>query len=254
MRNPLIALVLLLGCAFVLYQFVPDPDADPAVVTNERTVAPAQSESPKKSALQATGPRVIAPVQFAQPFAEQANNLERIAPRQPLTPPKPVDTSPRPTLLHRPTVVAAGMVSYKQGSLTFEDIDPVKPEEICNGPSGVPWPCGIIARTAFRNFLRGRALSCVVPQGHWENVIVANCLVGKQDPAAWLVSHGWSRASKNSTYGPMHTKARDQSKGVYGGDPRQPLDLIDSQIEPSAGLDGEDGVVSPETDSPIAPL
>ncbi len=254
MRNTLITLVFILVGAIVLYQFVPDRDAGPVAGPSEKTDAPEPPEPLKQNTVQKTGPRVIAPVQFAQPFAEHASQLERIEPRQPLTPPTPVDTTPRATLLHRPKVVAAGMVSYKQGVLTFEDIDPVRPEEMCDGPTGDPWPCGIIARTAFRNFLRGRALACVVSQGQWDDGVVASCLVGKQDPAAWLVSHGWSRASRQSTYGKMHAEARAQSKGLYGGDPRQPLDLIDSQIEPAIGLDDTESVVSPAPDSPTEPL
>ncbi|MEM9107686.1 MAG: hypothetical protein AAGC96_18745, partial [Pseudomonadota bacterium] len=53
-------------------------------------------------------PRAIAPARFATPFAQNAVHLERIAPREPLTPVVVQETGPRPTLLHKPVVVSAG--------------------------------------------------------------------------------------------------------------------------------------------------
>ena len=177
--------------------------------------------------------RQVSPGLFAAPFAENAVRLERIAPRQPLTPPK--ETGPETTLLHQPVVIAAGLVTYAKGDLQLADIEVLEPQSVCIDINGFAWPCGIIARTSFRNFMRGRAMSCVVPEGRWDEIVVSRCSVGTQDPAAWLVRSGWARALPDTEYVALEEIARNGAKGIYGSDPRNLSAVVDSgvQVQPS---------------------
>ncbi len=185
-------------------------------------------------------PRAISPEQFAQPFAENAVRLERIAPRQPLTPPKP--TGPKLTLLHQPVATAAGLIQFREGLLQLADIEVLDAQSVCFDTAGEVWPCGLIGRTAFRNYLRGRALSCVVPESRWSDTVVTRCMLGAEDPAAWLVSRGWVRAAPGSDYAALEQTARDTGKGIYGADPRGPTSVSDSGVD-----------IAPLTDTPVTP-
>lgn len=175
-------------------------------------------------------PRSIDPTQFATPFAKNAVHLERIAPRQPLTPVVVKDTGPRPTLLHKPVVVAAGELAFQEGSLRLKGLLVTEPEETCVALDGSLWPCGIVARTAFRNFVSGRSLSCMLPNGEFEENLVVSCLVGREDPAAWLVSQGWARSFFGSNYADLQRKAEVEGLGLHGSDPRGGGTVPDSEV------------------------
>ena len=117
------------------------------------------------------------------------------------------------------------------GQVQLADIEVLDPQSVCIDIAGLAWPCGVIARTAFRNFLRGRAMSCVVPDGRWTETVVSQCLVGNQDPAAWLVSRGWARALPETQYVALEDMAREGARGVYGSDPRNLSAVIDSGVQ-----------------------
>ena len=121
------------------------------------------------------------------------------------------------------------------------------PDETCTAPDGSLWPCGIIARTAFRNFISGRSLSCVLPDERWKDIVVVSCLVGKQDPAAWLASRGWARTFFGSKYEEMEREAQNESRGLYGTDPRGIAAVPDSNtdIEPDGINPGSDPLPVP---------
>ncbi|WP_368463994.1 thermonuclease family protein [Hoeflea sp. TYP-13] len=237
--RPAVILVLLIIGAVVLYRFVPDPASTKRMGGTEPLWT---DEAPDQTAAvsSAEAPRAIEPARFATPFAQDAARLERIAPRPPLTPQLDEDTGPRPTLLHRPLVIAAGQLAFPQGEIRLKGLIVTDPDETCSSPGGLLWPCGIIARTAFRNFMGGRSLSCAVPSGEWEDPIVVTCLVGKQDPAAWLVTRGWVRTPDDSKYADFERTARDEGIGLFGEDPRGLLPVPDSQV-----------VIAPDGVSPL---
>ncbi len=217
MRIPFILLALLAFLLILIFLAVFDGRDERSTSLSQPQAGPAVEAETLEAALQP--PRAISPERFAQPFAQNAVRLERIAPRQPLTPPRPI--TQKRTLLYRPLVSAPGLITYTQGDLQLAGITVVDPLEVCTDETGDNWPCGIVARTAFRNFLRGRALSCIVPEGSWAQTVVSQCFVGTQDPAAWLVSQGWARAREGSGYLALQHSARQNQKGIFGSDPRK---------------------------------
>ncbi|MCR9137758.1 MAG: thermonuclease family protein [Alphaproteobacteria bacterium] len=223
MRIPLILLALLVLLLLLLFRSISSQDdlapGFTADASRSGSVQDRDATSSGTEEVRVSAPRPISPERFAQPFAQNAVQLERIAPRQPLTPPKP--KAPKRTLLYRPDVSAPGLITYERGQVQLAGITVLDPLETCTDETGDNWPCGIIARTAFRNFLRGRALSCIVPEGSWDEPVVSQCFVGTQDPAAWLVSQGWARTVSGSGYLKMEQSARQNQKGVFGSDPRK---------------------------------
>ena len=198
---------------------------------------PAPAPAPEPDAGLGKGSRLpvrpVEPSLFALPEEGVAKPLERVAPRPPLSKP-PEKQASAPTVLQRPVALAAGLVQSDDTILQLKDLEPEKAERVCQG-NGRSWPCGMVARTAFRNFLRGRALVCDTPEGS-ARTLTAHCTVGGRDIAEWLVSNGWATPLAGTALEAKAEAARNARVGFYGDDPRDlgraPLVLDD----PTAGM------------------
>lgn len=156
--------------------------------------------------------------------------LQRVEPRAPLSqiaapappaPPKPVADLPKKwRQVGNGIASAAGIIEAGTVSITLAGLDTLTVDETCTAPSGEVWPCGMVARTAFRSYLRSRTLNCQLPEGLIDTAIAAECLLAGEDPAKWLVQNGWAWANKDGPYGSDGENAKQQSKGIYGPPPR----------------------------------
>lgn len=164
--------------------------------------------------------------------------LEREAPRPPLgdmglastpKPPEPappaaaVDESEPLQLLQRPVAVAAGRLESQGRIVDLKGIEILPVEESCQSASGESWPCGMQARTAFRQWLRSRAVMCRLPQNDSGAAVSTECRVGDEDAALWLVENGWAKASANGAYADAGRKAEEEKRGLYGDKPSTTL-------------------------------
>lgn len=165
-----------------------------------------------------TTARSIEPQQFGLPDEVTTKPLERIEPRQPLSD-TPKDRPKAPTILLRPVALAAGLIRFDKMTLQLDGIEPEAAERTCDS-GGKSWPCGMVARTAFRNFLRARAVSCDIPGDGTGDTVTAHCTVGGQDPATWLVANGWATPLPGSPLEQQAEVARKAKLGFYGDDPR----------------------------------
>ncbi|CAN7159661.1 thermonuclease family protein [Ensifer adhaerens] len=163
--------------------------------------------------------RAIEPQQFGLPDTVTSAPLERVEPRAPLSEPKKEAKAAGPTVLYRPVAVAAGVIQFDKLTLQIDGIEPEQAERTCES-AGKSWPCGIVARTAFRNFLRARAVSCDLPEGDSGPSATASCTLGGQDLATWLVDNGWATPVPGSTLEKRADAARQAKLGFYGDDPR----------------------------------
>lgn len=168
--------------------------------------------------------RPIEPDIIAPPELEPAE-LERLPPREPLSdlsqavPPKPKPNAEwQGATLFRPVASAAGRISAQDRAVTIAGIDLVAAGETCTD-QGRQWPCGARATTAFRAFLRGRAVICDIPQEAGSGAFTVRCRLGKQDIGEWLVANGWARADADGPYAQAAEKAQKSGKGIYGHAP-----------------------------------
>ncbi|MFU0503973.1 thermonuclease family protein [Pseudaminobacter sp. NGMCC 1.201702] len=183
----------------------------------DEPATPAATEAdPPRPSLQS---RVTAP-EKPEPL-EKSAELERTAPREPLgdlglaaSPKKKADGG---TILYRPVASAAGRIEAMGYSITLADIEALDADETCDF-EGKTWPCGARARSAFRAFLRGRAVTCDVPPKPDGAVTPTTCRLGKQDVGAWLVENGWARATAGP-YADASENARSAGKGMFGPPP-----------------------------------
>ncbi|RUU47292.1 thermonuclease family protein [Mesorhizobium sp. M6A.T.Ce.TU.002.03.1.1] len=226
--------ILVMGAAIVAGGRAVLHDESVRVAARAQAGMAAQSEAPATSAIprpkvarpeahsRAIDPEVIAPPQL------QSEELERVEPRAPLSelalagPPKPPKTKMpddwNGTKLFQPVAPAAGVIEAKGYSVAISGIDIVRQDETCTD-GGKPWTCGTRARTAFRAFLRGRAVVCTVPPEGGRDLVAAECRVGNQDVGQWLIENGWARATKNGPYAEAGDKARTARKGIFGPAP-----------------------------------
>jgi endonuclease YncB( thermonuclease family) len=200
-------------------EVVPEEPATSAIPQIQPAEPPVHSPPVHSRAID---PEAIAPPPLAP------DELERVEPRAPLSdlalagPPKPrrsraVDDWGG-TKLFQPVASAAGVIEANGYSVAVSGIDIVKEDETCN-EDGKSWACGARARTAFRSFLRGRAVACKVPLEADRSLIAAECRIGKQDVGQWLVENGWARATVGGPYVEAGDKARADKKGIFGTAP-----------------------------------
>jgi endonuclease YncB( thermonuclease family) len=214
---PLLALAGLLGVAVAVYALAPvavPPETIEAVAKPE-----AQQPAVPAAAERFARVRPVAPDTVAQPEVAP-EELVRVEPRQPLS------TFAAPTRkrrnhgrLYRPLIHAAGQVSGSGIMVDLAGVVPTLADETCRDAAGTEWPCGARARTAFRSFVRGRAMACDLPEEITEKRYVVPCSIGKQDVGAWLVAQGWARAAPGSDYVAMAEAARAAGKGIFGAAP-----------------------------------
>ena len=166
--------------------------------------------------------RRIAPGAIAAPTVRRAA-LVREAPRKPLSPQPRSKMQPgylrketrKPRLLFNPVATAAGRIEVEGYRIVLSGIEPVPVERDCEA-DGKTVRCGMMARTAFRNWLRGRAVRCDVPDVAPDLELVSACTVAGTDAATWLVEHGWAvPAGAAPQFAEAEQKARTRQAGLY---------------------------------------
>jgi endonuclease YncB( thermonuclease family) len=210
--------------------------------------------TPKPPADDFAASRAIDPGIVSSPHVE-AGQLERIEPRAPLsklalaTPPKPKTPDEwQGTPLFQPVATAAGLIQAKGYSIVIAGINGVGNDETCDD-NGKSWACGIRARTAFRAFLRGRAVVCTVQPQTGRDLVAARCRIGKQDIGEWLVENGWARAAAGGPYAEAQKNAQKNRKGIFGPAP----DLTDLPPAPApveAAPEGQGSILDLSGEAP----
>ena len=227
-RAPLLAAAaLVLGGAVVLIggRMVANPVAavapvpqPPTIVAAPAAPAPALSRPPQTSS-RLVAPKIVAPPEI------DPSQLQREPPREPLS---ELGLAPQPepevfvewagTPFYRPVAVESAIFESMGHKVAIAGTQSVALNETCLA-DGTSWRCGVRARTAFRLWLRGRALVCALPDETDAAVVTARCRLGKQDAGAWLVSNGWARAAPGGPYVKAEETAQAAKMGIYGPPP-----------------------------------
>lgn len=159
------------------------------------------------------------------------------------------------TTLFQPVAIAAGMLEAKGYRITIAGLEPVGADEACDF-RGRSWPCGARARAAFRAWLRGRSVTCALPEQAGSDELVTTCQVGKQDVAAWLVENGWARAVGGGDYAQTGEAAMKAGKGMFGSPPAMtaPTSTPTGSELPAPPGAGADILSAPDPEmEPVAP-
>lgn len=160
--------------------------------------------------------RVIEPESFGSPAFSHSDNLERVAARRPLS--DVVEPArPKVVLLHRPVSLSAGVVSFGVDQrVRLADLIETPADRSCLAEDGTSWPCGAMARTQQRLFLRNRSLVCEGSTTAWQGEKRTRCWVGVQDVSSWLAKYGWAEAEPGSALAALTEEARAARRGLFG--------------------------------------
>ena len=201
--------------AAALPDVTPDVANPAASLTDEDAALIARTTEPAPSTPAA------APPENAKGSAENAP-MDKTAQDAPATaetvPPAP-DGKDSVELL-RPTVESAGILSFGKRRLQIANVIETPTDKSC-GSDGKQWPCGMMAKTALRLYLRNRAIDCDLPSDAWEDMASAACRLGQQDIGTWLVENGWVEAQPGSPLDAASEKAKQAKQGIHGEDPRR---------------------------------
>jgi endonuclease YncB( thermonuclease family) len=144
--------------------------------------------------------------------------LERVAAPEPE---KPKPQPKKAAILPRPVAESAGTLAFGDRKLRLAGIVPTPAGKVCKEPDGNEWPCGMLARTNFRLFLRLRSVTCDLDDANWSGTTTASCKIGTQDLSEWLTENGWADAGAGSRFVALGEMAKAEKKGIYGEDPRK---------------------------------
>lgn len=151
---------------------------------------------------------LAAPVQEAPPVPEPDNSADSTAAEK---------KAAEGGLFYRPVALAAGRLTAGNHTIELRGIDIIEPDAACADINGDVWQCGMQARTAFRAWLRSRAVTCDMDGvDQSQELIRTKCSVGDTDIARWLVENGWARASFGGEYTDAQTQAEKMLLGVFG--------------------------------------
>lgn len=194
----------------------PTVETEGAADVAQTATAMAPAGTPDAGSERAQGTvRPIEPDVFAYPAFAPAGNLERIEARQPLSEEKTAESA-RVTLLHRPNSLQAGILGFgAEQRIRLADIKATDPERTCPDASGGAWPCGAMARTQQRLFIRNRSVACETLGSGWQGEIRSRCWVGAQDVSAWLAKQGWAEAEAGSGLTALTEQARSEARGLF---------------------------------------
>lgn len=159
---------------------------------------------------------------------ERAAALHEVAPKPPASEqaslggqPASPDDPAKPVELVRPFSDRAGVLTIAGKRVQLPGVVPMDINRTCIGSDGKVWPCGTMARTAFRMFLRGRTIDCDLPSPTWEGTVTGACRYARVDLSDWLVRNGWAEPDAGSPLVAVADEARQEKRGIYGDDPRK---------------------------------
>lgn len=138
------------------------------------------------------------------------------APAAPAPPPDPSDTSAwTDRLLHQPVVMETNLLKAEGQRLRLEGIETVPLDATCRDDAGQDRPCGMMARTALRRWIRLRAITCRAPERPHPAIITTSCTLAGEDMAGWLARNGWVTRANTPQLGERVQEARREGRGLY---------------------------------------
>ncbi|MCB1424180.1 MAG: thermonuclease family protein [Zhengella sp.] len=209
--------VMLLAFLFAAMEFWPRIPVEPV-----EKLAPRNDGAPLGSAR----PRILPPSPGSGKTGVAPTGYDRVEPRAPLSPlaapatpappPDPADRSAwKDRLLHKPVVLETNLLEADGQRLRLDGITTLPLDATCRDDEARDRPCGMMARTALRRWIRLRAISCRAPEKPHPAVIATSCTLGGEDVAAWLARQGWVTRADAPALEASLQDARREGRGLY---------------------------------------
>lgn len=130
---------------------------------------------------------------------------------------------PRPPDVRDSTGFAVGGAAYR-----IAEVAEVTAGRVCTGARGQRWACGLRARVALAELIRGRTLSCLPVEaepagaagGSTGAVRLVDCRIGERSLAVEMVRAGWATPlSPGGVLAREADAARAARRGIHGDGP-----------------------------------
>ncbi|HXQ67349.1 MAG TPA: thermonuclease family protein [Alphaproteobacteria bacterium] len=110
---------------------------------------------------------------------------------------------------------------FKLYGIDAPDID-----EVCNDAQGKEYPCGINARQALADLVKGGSVSCLPRGPNESDEMLGVCSLGTSDLAKAIIDAGWAIAERTRTlyYEKAEEEARLKKQGLWQGQFVPPAD------------------------------
>ena len=137
--------------------------------------------------------------------------------------PRPPQIRPAEWRFSLPVTTDAATFVTNGTTIEVSGVVPLAVSETCHTAGGADWPCGQLALTSLRQFLRGRDVECYYPplmRGPPPPTWLAPCRVGPTDMGEWLLTAGWATPSDlaGDDYRKDADQARCAGRGIWKGD------------------------------------
>ncbi|MEO0327597.1 MAG: hypothetical protein AAF217_03260 [Pseudomonadota bacterium] len=156
--------------------------------------------------------RDVTPEKMLQAPAVDTAMLERLPAFIPPAPPKK-EKPPQQDRWAQLVIPTPGKLQSGKTQIILSDIKPIPLAQKCVDQSGVTWPCGMLARTELRQFIRGRAIECN-PMENETTTIKTRCRLAGYDISAWLVLTGWAEPTGNFFQDEL-AQAKEKGRGQW---------------------------------------
>ena len=195
----------------------PVPSSAAGSIETPRTSTIKRVETTEISQARPIAPGIVAPPAVTGP-------LEREEPRAalssigPANPPVEVATKAgrrKAQLLHVPLVTGVATLEAGGHVVELEGVKTPDPSLRCMDSDGTEQPCGMMARSAVRQWVRSRAVICAVPDQPSDVEIKTWCSLAGKDMGLWLAENGWLLEADTPELNSALEKARQQRLGIY---------------------------------------
>ncbi|NVK34074.1 MAG: thermonuclease family protein [Rhodobacteraceae bacterium] len=161
-------------------------------------------------------PEVTGPLVRVAPSEEY---LERLKPVQVKTDGK--------VKFRRPEILQVGLMKTQRLTIQLTGIIPFDPTSECATQSGIAWPCGARAKTAFQSLIRQFRITCRKTNELGTNEIEASCRKGRISLSEWLLRYGWVDPAPGAPdkYMKLAARAKERKLGRWREDWQAPAPL-----------------------------
>ncbi|MBY0430598.1 MAG: thermonuclease family protein, partial [Rhodospirillales bacterium] len=135
------------------------------------------------------------------------------------------DMRPQARIEGRADVIDGDTITVAGATVRLYGVDAPEPAQRCD-EAGRDWACGQAAAAALAGHLRNRVVACEERAYGGPDLMVATCVLGGQDIAAWLARSGWAMAyvKFSKRYIPEEAVARARGVGLWKGQFEPPWD------------------------------
>lgn len=130
----------------------------------------------------------------------------------------PAEAAKRKTIAGEPLVIDGDTILLSLTKIRLLGIDAPEPDQTCVR-DGAPWSCGLEAKAALADLVRGRRVTCDLNGRHSYGRPLGRCRLGATDLGAWLAEQGWAAVDPRfeQTYAPQQAKAKAARRGIWAG-------------------------------------